>query len=87
MLLGFARRQMRFQPVGEPVEQERGALDAVHRAPATGELVGLAGEAVEGHVLAEQLHRDPQFLGLADRAAQVLLAALLLAWTVVHATT
>jgi hypothetical protein len=36
--------------------------------------VALAGEPVEGDVLAQQAHRHEQFLGLVDRAAQVVLA-------------
>ena len=37
------------------------------------QLVALAGEAVERHVLAEQAEGDEQLLGLADRAAEVVL--------------
>lgn len=60
--------------LGEEVEDDLGALAAVHRRATTGELVALAGEAVEGDVLAQQAHGDEQFIGLIDGAAEVVLA-------------
>ena len=62
-----------LQVAVEELEDELGALDAVLGAAAAGELVVLAGEAVVLDLPTHHAQRDPELVGLLDRAADVLL--------------
>ena len=59
--------------LGEPVEDDAEALEAVARLAGPRQLVVLVGEAHEHDLLPELLQRDEELLGLLDRAAEVVL--------------
>src|SRR5712692_6801662 len=67
-------RLMRTSAVAiEPVRDAAGVVDPVLRLAAAGELVRVVLIADEDRLLAEDLERDEELLGLLDRAAVVLL--------------